>query len=649
MQKRKFMPSKIRVLSEHTINKIAAGEVIENPSSVVKELVENSLDAGATSIDIEISGGGRQLIRISDNGCGMNADDALLCLERHATSKLRDDSDMHTLETMGFRGEAIPSIASISKFNLLTCPQGEEKTGGTMVIVDGGKLICCTPAVRSPGTTIEIKSLFFNVPVRKKFLKSPSFDANEIFKTVSLMALGNPSVSFHLTSDGKSTLKTDPVPASCPKEQMKARIISVLGDDFFENSVFIDEKNQEIALRGVIGLPSYTRHNRTGQYLFINKRAVVSPLVSFAVKEGFATSIDANRFPVFVLHLTLDGEWVDVNVHPQKREVRLRQEQTIKELIVKAVRKSLGERRSIHAPTHPVYQSQSISPVFAHAFGIQDTLRSKEATNTSVWEFQPKDSLTPAPQQPTPPLAWSQPKYSPQLATVPKNSEIIETHTSAPLPLPSPTQIAPPRILATIPRYLILDETFPNAFIANGCHSSQKGGLVLIDQRHAHARVIFEKLSQSNPTAGIIQQTLLIPHTIELPPHESAALRQALPYLNNMGIQIKEFGDHTFLIDALPQIFGDANINALITEIVHDARLFHDTSSAEDTVAKEQTKRLALVASRTAVSGDRRLSLAEGQSLANQLSLCQNPYICPSGRPTLVHITADELAKLFLK
>ncbi|MEI8365598.1 MAG: DNA mismatch repair endonuclease MutL [Parachlamydiaceae bacterium] len=663
------MSSKIRVLSEHTINKIAAGEVIENPSSVVKELVENSLDAGASVIDIEINGGGRQLIRISDNGCGMNADDALLCLERHATSKLRDDSDMHTLLTMGFRGEAIPSIASISKFNLLTCPQDAAKKDGTMVIVDGGKLLCCTPAVRSPGTTIEVKSLFFNVPGRKKFLKSPGFDANEIFKTVSLIALGHPAVTFHLISDGKTLLKTTPVPQGGFPEQMSARIISVLGDDFFGNSVFVDEQSDEISVRGAIGLPGYTRHNRTGQYLFINKRAVMSPLVSFAVKEGFSTSIDSGRFPVFVLHLSLAGEWVDVNVHPQKREVRLRQEQMIKEMIVRAIRKALGGRKefappissvnavSVNSPSlnspslnSPSLNSPSlISPVFAHAFGIKESLSSK--VNTGTWEFQPKPLAVRVDPGLQPVFAEvSSPRHSPSFHVEQRGAVKEMCYSSEQLPLPlQQTLMTPPKVIAAIPRYLIVDESAPNVFIEKGCRFPRKGGLVLIDQRQAHARIIFEKLSRIDTTTEIVQQTLLVPHTLELSPQESAELRLALPYLNDMSIHIKEFGEHTFLIDAVPQIFGDVNLDSLITDIVHDARLFHDTSVAQQTVAKEQTKKIALAASRTAISGGRLLSLVEGQSLVNQLVMCQQPYICPAGKPTLVQITGDELAKLFQK
>lgn len=387
------MPSKIRVLSDHTINKIAAGEVIENPASVVKELVENSLDAGSTDICIEIQGGGRQMIRISDNGCGMNSDDALLCLERHATSKLREVEEIHSLSTMGFRGEAIPSIASISKFNLLTCPakEGDTEPVGSMVIVDGGKMVSCSPAARSQGTTIEVKSLFFNVPVRKKFLKSPSIDASEILKTVSLIALGHPSIKFQLIIDGKNTLIAHSSKDPAFGTQLQERIESVLGTDFTRNATYIEETKDGISLKGVIGQPGYTRHNRTGQYLFINKRGVVSPLVAYAVKDGFGSSIPSGRFPVFVLHLEVSGDLVDVNVHPQKREVRLRQEQTIKELIIKAVRNGIGQGSSAYEFTSDFNAHEGApNPVFAEAFYSKDTHSHQDIPET--WVFQPKAS-----------------------------------------------------------------------------------------------------------------------------------------------------------------------------------------------------------------------------------------------------------------
>jgi DNA mismatch repair protein MutL len=642
------MAAKIRVLSDHTINQIAAGEVIENPASVVKELVENSIDAGATDICIEIQGGGRQLIRISDNGCGMNSDDALLCLECHATSKLKDVDDIHTISTMGFRGEAIPSIASISKFNILTCPPAKDdytQQFGTMVIVDGGKLLSCTPAARSQGTTIEVKSLFFNVPVRKKFLRSPAVDANEIHKTVSLIALGYPTIKFQLISDGKSLLSTQAADKNDSKDQLQGRIEDVLGHDFVQNTTYINESSNGITIEGMVGLPSYTRHNRTGQYLYINRRAVVSPLIAYAVKDGFATSIDSGRFPVFVLNLSLDGSWVDVNVHPQKREVRLRQEQMIRELVVRAVRNSLSHQ---HASTESTYQPAPVSPVFAAAFLTKDPRPS--FASSDAWEFKPKAALEYA-TAPTehfavaPPTSWGTPSLQPKASVV---APQIDRFTSPSLSLPEPSP-STPKIAATIPGYLIIDGHAQHPFIEKGCRFPGKGGVILIDQRNAHARIIFEKLSSQDHGSTVAQQSLLIPHTIERSPHESERLRLALPLLHKMGIRIEEFGQNTFIIDALPQVFGNSNIDLLIQEVVNDSGSTSGNDAGDSAILKEHAKRISLAASRAAVSSTRKLSPEEGHTLLTQLTKCQQPYQCPAGKPVLVQISTDDLARLFQK
>lgn len=362
------MPSKIRVLDERTINQIAAGEVIENPASVVKELVENAIDAGSTDICIEIKGGGRQLIRVSDNGCGMIQDDALLCLERHATSKIRNVDDIYAIGTMGFRGEAIPSIAAISKFTLMTCYKGENK--GTMVSVEGGKILQSTPVVHAPGTTVEVKSLFFNVPVRKKFQRSPAYDANEILKMISQIALGYPEIKFQLMSDQKTILTAPTTNSEATfQEKLKQRIKDILGMDFVETSYSVSGAQEGYKLQGLIGMPAFTRHNRSGQYLFINRRAVVSPLIGYAVRAGYGTTLSTQRHPVYALHLTVPGELVDVNVHPQKREVRLRQEQILREMVVAAIRDALQQNPQ---PTVEVVSLPASFPEEKHHFSLPD-------------------------------------------------------------------------------------------------------------------------------------------------------------------------------------------------------------------------------------------------------------------------------------
>lgn len=642
------MPSKIRVLDEQTINKIAAGEVIENPASVVKELVENSLDAGADDICVEIKGGGRQLIRITDNGCGMNSDDALLCLERHATSKIRDVDDIHEIHTMGFRGEAIPSIASISKFTLMTCQKTDSEnnntnsTMGTMVIIEGGKIIQCCPVARSPGTTIEVKSLFFNVPVRRKFQKSPVYDANEILKMMSSLSLGYPHIKFQLINDQKIELSTHLPMGNTFHDKLGQRIKDILGPDFFESTCPVESTKEEYLIKGFIGLPAFTRHNRTGQYLFINQRAIFSPLVSFAVRDGFGTTLPSNRHPVYVLHLTIPGALVDVNVHPQKREVRLRQEMILKDIIREGISGALQSSNGSFFDTIPSMPTENenvaaIAPTPLHLQTSQSSHApfpfTSNKNNTAFIDF-PKEE---------------RPFSLPPLTKVSSISPIPPTPIEMPakcqetlLPFTTPPQpkAVSPRVLATIKQYILLEPSTVSA--------EKRDHLCLVDQKAAHSRVIFERLQKQilgNAVNSAIQ-SLLIPYTFEVSPVEGSLLLEHLDTLNKMGVSIRQSGPQKFLVDGLPSYFGNTDLQSLISGLVHELR---DYQSDSTTLHKENARKISLAASRASISHNARLSIMEAQSLIDQLMQCEHPYQCPLGKPTLISLTQDELDKKFLK
>lgn len=608
------MASKIRVLDEHTINKIAAGEVIESPASVVKELVENSMDAGATDICVEIKGGGRQLIRITDNGCGMSRDDAVLCLERHATSKIKDVEDIQSIYTMGFRGEAIPSIASISKFTLLTCQKDEKVTEGTMVLVDGGKLCECAPAARSPGTTIEVKSLFFNVPVRRKFQKSPAHDGNEILKVMTLLALGHPHIKFQLVDNQKTELQTSLLVHEDFHELLKERITAVMGPEYVAGCCPVNIANGDYSLQGYVGLPSYARLNRTGQHLFINRRAVFSPLISFLVREAFGTILPTNKHPIFVLHLTVPGEIVDVNVHPQKKEVRLRQESILREIILKgiqqAVQKGAAECHALYVPipepsAEPLYIMPPMKPSFSFQPRMEQELRRE-------LEQQP--------------VARSNPIHQKSL-----EAQLFKTEVTEKKPYP--------RVLNTIPSYIILDAQS----LVEWKHLPQES-LCLVDQKAAHSRVIFENLLKIRSEKRSVQ-SLLIPYPLQLPSHEAGLLRSHMDTFFAAGIHIQEIGPSSFLIDAIPDIFGNVDIAKLITGLIENMSGFQENKVAE----KEIERRIALSASYASVSHQKRLDLQEAQILINRLFSCQTPFFCPQGKSTICYIGTDELVKKFQK
>ncbi len=639
------MSSKIRVLNEDTINKIAAGEVIENPSSVVKELAENSLDAGASEITIEIREGGRQLIRITDNGCGMSSDDALLCLERHATSKLKNVDDIEEIATMGFRGEAMPSIASISKLTLFSRPNNSDGADqpGTLVIVEGGKIIKCCPVECAKGTTIEVKSIFFNVPVRKKYQKSPSYDAAEICRIVTLLALANPEVKFQLISNQETLISAPVFPKATLQELLGERVHQILGADFSRGLCPLDSIEGQYALTGFLGLPTNSKHIRSGQYLFINRRAVTSPLINFAIREGYGTMLGTGRHPVYVLHLSMPGNLLDVNVHPQKREVRLRQEHALKLLIIRAVGRAL-QHSSLKAPnisleppienrkvdSSPENQTALFQPVSSSAFG-------PPGFNFDVaQEVELQAPLHPWPILPIP-VTDSKAVPNPKMPTSScaiEDSNVLKHHFASELFTPALTTTSAMTVVATIPRYLV-------ALPATNAHQDSPV-LCLIDLRAAHSRIIYDQILHQK-RSQLEMQSLLIPYVFDLGQAEAAFLRNNLETLQQAGLQIKEFGLRSFMLDALPQLFGNVDVPQLIEEILNHLRHFEMCGAIEI----EFQKKIASAASRAAISGERTLNVLEGQALVDQLMSCSVKDYCPTGKPTMLSLTTRQVAALF--
>lgn len=630
-------PVRIRVLDDQTINKIAAGEVIENPASVVKELVENSLDAGASSICVEIQEGGRQLIRITDDGCGMSQDDALLSLERHATSKIREVEDIEALITMGFRGEAIPSIASISKFSLLTCPRSDNPSQagkGTLVLVDGGRLISCSQAARSPGTTMEVKSLFFNVPVRRKFQKSPASDSQEILKMLGLLALGHPTVQFELISDQKNLLKTTIPRTENPpfQELLGKRIEAVLGAEYTSSLMPLKFNNGPYELEGYIGIPSSHKPNRTGQHLFINQRSVYSPLIAAAIREGYGTMLPTQRYPLFVLHLRMPGSLVDVNVHPQKKEVRLRQEYQLKEMIIQGVQTALRREQGSREPL-PSKEPEAPPPPY---WAPKGSFFLPPKTAEEPWEYQ---KTTPSPiyraKEEGTPFSY----HSATPCEAPK-----------PSPLPYPTllnacesSLTPPRVIASLVGYCLLDPFHLPPKLFNEGAEKKEGGLALVDQRAAHRRIHYESFLKRNSAHE--SQSLLIPFTFQTTPSDFRVVQEHLSTLNQMGFGMREFGENAFMVDAYPHFLKQDQLQNCLTLLIQD--LAEMQTSRRLQIRKEE--QLALAACRASLPAARQLSLEEAQGLVKQLMECEIPSQCPIGRATCLYLSPDELAKWFQK
>jgi DNA mismatch repair protein MutL len=619
------MPSKIRVLSDTIINQIAAGEVIESVASVVKELVENALDAGATEITIEIKSGGRYLIRISDSGCGMSRDDALLCLERHATSKIRAFDDLHSLNTMGFRGEAIPSIASISKFTLITSESEDaQNPQATMVLVDGGRIVQCESSVRTRGTTVEVKTLFFNVPVRKKFQKPPSHDVTDIHRVVSAFALGYPHIAFELISDAKVVLKTTSKQDEDQQQLLGSRLQEILGAEFASSSVPIAIEDEGYKLMGFIGKPVYHRSNRMGQHLFLNRRHIYSPLVSAAMRDGYGTSLPPNRFPCFLLHLTIPGDLVDVNVHPQKREVRFSQGHLLQELIHRAVRQSL-----IGGTTSATLPQEGVLPALLPWEVGESVPASNVEEPSPVSSDQPAFAST----------SYEKPTFMQQR---PVNFAPMQQELS---PLLSVTQsFRQPRILAVMPRYILVD-----ASSIQKHDEMSYDGLYVVDQYVAHFRVLYEQFSQRAMVPQGTEdaqevQSLLIPYTIEFSASEAMIARQHLKQLQSVGIGIQEFGQNAFIVDAIPQQLAKEDIQEVLKNLISEMQVCEDSRLP----SHEREKRLVQATSRSLMAKrNQQLSIDAAQYLMNKLMRCQQPYQCPMGKPTMVRMTSQDLAKQF--
>lgn len=598
------MTKQIRVLDEQTINKIAAGEVIENPASVVKELIENALDAGARDIHIDIQCGGRQLIRVTDDGCGMSRDDALLCLERYATSKIRQMDDLNALLTMGFRGEALPSIAAISKLTLLTAVAGAQE--GTLVLVEGGRIVRCCGAAREAGTTLEVKALFFNVPVRQKFQKSPAFDTAAIQKVVSLQALSHPQVRFTLISDQQSLLVAPTTTSPQQLDQLRERTSVVLGREFVDTAVPIQASADGCNVYGLLGLPTSHRPNRAGQYLMINHRVVMSPLVAMAVRDGYGTALPTQRYPTFVLNLTLPGDLLDVNVHPQKSEVRLRHESSLRDLLRRAVSSALQSDTPCSVPA-----SRPLEPPSTRA-----------------------SALPPLPWDATPPITMSSPL--PESRPAPfgqvsghqhiQNEEVFRQ-----------SQI--PKVLLTLPGYVLLDPHSTRHLDPNG---TDEPGLWILDQRAAHHRILFDRLAAQQPK-GVEMEQFLIPIPLALNRLECDLMAQAMPELLSLGFQVEPFGPSSFCLRAIPCEFSGMDVGSLIVELVQEVCDPHTPSR----VQAERRRRLAQRASQAALTRQQQLPLSSASRLLVDLFRCEQPFRCPNGHATLTRLDSQRFATLF--
>ena len=610
--------SRIALLSEEVASQVAAGEVIERPASVVKELVENSIDARAGKIEVLIRRGGSSMIRVVDDGMGMDRDDALLCLERHATSKIRTGLDLAAISTLGFRGEALPSIASVSRFRLTTREHGA--LAGTDIAVNGGKIEHVREGGDAPGTQIEVRSLFYNLPARRKFLRTENTESSHVEHQLHLQAIGHPNVGFVLVNDDRVIHQLPP--AANLVERIRDLRGSALAAELLEVP---DEEIGGIRLRGFIGKPGVSRSSRAQQLVFINGRAVENPTINFALREGYHTALMKGQYPVTFLFLDMDPAAVDVNVHPAKREVRFRDPGDVRELVVERIRHAIEGGRSHWSAAFRVPEREL--PV--------ETSAAAEAE-----EGNANSELGPAPSQ-DPNL---QPESMPPLIPVHEQVTLRQDWAALPIqPVPEaavPSAPVPPRSVASRP-----DGEFRIIGVLGRLYiiMENSDGLVLVDQHAAHERILFEELRRRMETQGVPAQRLLMPVTMQLAPRDSDWVAQNIETLQKMGIGIESFGPGTWKIDSLPQFLKGSDPAPLFREIIDELRQASGTSSrlrlGEDVIAT--------TVCRHAVKARDVLREPEMVRLIQDLLRCEMPYCCPHGRPTMIQISYSELERKF--
>jgi DNA mismatch repair protein MutL len=581
------MPS-IKVLPDNLINKIAAGEVVERPASVVKELIENSLDAEATEILVDVDQAGKRMIRVTDNGSGMSPEDARLAFERHATSKISEEADLDAIGTMGFRGEALASIASVAQVRLTTARRGPDE--GFRIEISGGSVKTAGGAPAAPGTVIEVDHLFFNTPARLKFLKSGNTELSHIIAAVSHQALAHPPVRFRLTHNTKVLLD---LPSA---ESLRDRAFQIFGGDLSGNLLEFSGERQPVRVFGLLGGPNYSRGDRTYQEFYVNGRYIKNASLTHALYEAYRDLVMRDRHPVGFVFLTIDPGMVDVNVHPAKAEVRFRNQSQVHDLVRDVIRESLrgSGKTMVEERTDRVreavqdYGTGSGTPsFFAHADRYAP-IRTSDFARSGA-----------------------------ERPSIPSSSSLAMSLSDLPVPL---AQVHDSFIVA-----------------------QDNDGMVLIDQHAAHERVLFEKLQDQYESGAIPVQGLLIPIQVEPGQGESVLLKDRLEDLRMLGFLVEDFGGGVFMIKGVPAVMAGGDHKRLLLDLLDEIRV-HGSSTQ---MTRLRDDLLSVMACHPAIKVHRKLGREEMEGLIRDLLSCRMPHSCPHGRPTIVRFSMDEIKRMF--
>ena len=592
----------IRVLPSHLVNQIAAGEVIERPASVVKELVENALDAGARRVEVQVEQGGVGLVRVRDDGGGIAPDELLLALEPHATSKIASLEDLEQVVSLGFRGEALPSIASVSRLRLTSrrAPAAE----GTSVAVDGGVAEAPRPAAHPPGTSVEVRDLFYNVPARRKFVRSPATEFQHIERGIVRLALSRPDVGALLTHNGRRVLSVEPAGDAIARER---RVAALLGDEFLAGALAIEHAALGLELHGWLALPTYSRAQPDQQHLFVNGRAVRDRFLANAVRLGYRDVLFHGRHPAYVLYLELDPARVDVNAHPQKLELRFRDARTVHDFVMRSVERALATTRPSATARGPVaatavYRGAAEAQA-AMPLGVRETVPGR-----FDWTHQAA-------------LAHGAPQSGAAAAPAALASGPLHTAEFPPLGF----------AVAQLHGIYILSET--------------RDGLALVDMHAAHERVIYERLKAERERGQVPRQAMLVPQLIEVGEAEAEVALEQAAALTELGLSVDRVGPTRLALREVPVAFGQRDLAGL----VRDALAELAERGTSEHVAAGHERLLATMACHAAVRAHRELTLAEMNALLRDMERTDRADQCNPGRPTWLRFTLPELDRLFLR
>ncbi|HHW30516.1 MAG TPA: DNA mismatch repair endonuclease MutL [Clostridiaceae bacterium] len=636
--------SKIIVLDEITVNRIAAGEVVERPASVVKELVENSLDAGASSITVEIKNGGITYIKVMDNGSGIEEGDVEIAFERHATSKIMYPDDLESVSTMGFRGEALASIAAVSNIELTTRTKGS--IYGTYIKLSGGTILEKNQKGCPVGTTIIVKDLFFNTPARYKFLKKDSTEGGYVADILNRIALGNPDVSIKLVNNGTVVLHTP------GNNDLLSAVFSVYGRDISSRLIKIDYVEDNVRITGYAGKPEIARSNRNHQSIFVNGRYIKSKIVTSAIDEAYKTLLMKNKFPFIILNIDINPSLVDVNVHPAKTEVRFSSEQDTFRIVYNAIYGSVMEKpliRNIESAGNE-YLPGEIYPGQSPGEGITRDYYQKSDYKWS--EFQKDDY-----KQESFDVKGHLVSDNMSPGSVFQSDELFGNNIESNFPgnrdkSDETAKMTPgdlsdkPEVLPVNDAKMIMDELLEAKIIGQVFSTyillEYNQEIIIIDQHAAHERIMYESLLRKYKNNETLAQTLLNPVTVELTNSEIMLLEANKDFFNKMGFIFENFGNNSIILRAVPYINSQSDFNSLFLDIIDIAK---GVNRQEHTKTEEEA--LYMMACKAAVKANKKLDNMEVKSLLREMASLDNPYSCPHGRPTMIKMSLRELEKRF--